>query len=160
MFASNHTKNRLRKSFLQSGFTLIELMAVVAIVSILAVIALPAYLDYITRSKVSEGLVFVSEAKTTIAEYYHTNREFPADNQSAGLSLASSYNRYDYLRSLSVGPGDGIITVTFKLPGSKADDKDLQLIPDTSGIEVVWECKAPDTPRGIGGNFVPPNCRG
>ena len=63
MFASNHTKNRLRKSFLQSGFTLIELMAVVAIVSILAVIALPAYLDYITRSKVSEGLVFVSEAK-------------------------------------------------------------------------------------------------
>jgi len=144
----------------QSGFTLIELMAVIAIVSILAVIALPAYFDYVTRSKVSEGLVFVSEAKTTIAEYYHANRKFPQDNETAGLSVASSYNRYDFIRSLSVGPGDGIITVTFKLLGSKkADGKDLQLIPNTSGVEIVWECKAPDT-NGIGSNFVPPNCRG
>jgi type IV pilus assembly protein PilA len=135
-------------------------MAVVAIVSILAVIALPAYLDYVTRSKVSEGLVFVSEAKTTIAEYYHTNREFPLDNETAGLTQASSYGRYDFIRGLSVGPGDGIITVTFKLQGTQGDDKDLQLIPDTSGVEVVWECKAPDTPRGIGSNFVPPSCRG
>ena len=50
-------------------------MVVVAIVSILAVIALPAYVDYVNRSKVSEGLAFVSEAKTTVAEYYHSFRK-------------------------------------------------------------------------------------
>ena len=93
MFASNDTRIRLRKSSSQSGFTLIELMAVVAIVSILAVIALPAYLDYVTRAKVSEGLVFVSEAKTTIAEYHHADNTFPLDNETAGLSQASSYGR-------------------------------------------------------------------
>ena len=55
-----------------SGFTIIELMIVVASVSILAVIALPAYQVDVPRSKVSEGLGFVAEAKSTVAEYSHS----------------------------------------------------------------------------------------
>jgi type IV pilus assembly protein PilA len=146
----------------QSGFTLIELMAVIAIVSILVVIALPAYLDYATRSKVSEGLVFVSEAKTSITEYYHSNRKLPVDNDTAGLPARSNYNRYDYIRSLSVGtdPSDGTITVNFKLPGTQADNKNLQLVPDTSGSYVIWTCQPAPGPDGIANKFVPPNCRG
>lgn len=48
----------------QQGFTLIELMIVVAIIAILAAIALPAYQDYVSKSKVTAALADLASHKT------------------------------------------------------------------------------------------------
>ena len=143
------------------GFTVIELMAVVSILSILAVIALAVYGDYVVRTKVAEGMGFAGEARTSVTEYYYNTRKMPRSNAQAGLAEPQEYNKYDYLRKLEIATQEpyGTITVTFKIPGTKADYKLLQLIPSTKDGIIHWQCIPPEE-NGIDVNQVPPNCRG
>jgi type IV pilus assembly protein PilA len=146
------------------GFTLVELMVVVAILSILALLALGAYTDYVVRSKVSEGLAFAAEAKSGVSAYYaETSRvRLPRNNREAGLPPADSYDdNFEYIRKLEISSvvPYGAITITFKIPGSTADGKLLQLIPATVDGTVTWTC-VPPAVDGISTNQVPSNCRG
>jgi len=74
------------------GFTLIELMIVVAIIGILAAIAIPAYQDYMVRSKVTELINAAGVCKTSVAEYYQSKGYMPADETAAGCSDTGTAN--------------------------------------------------------------------
>lgn len=64
------------------GFTIIELLIVIAVISILAAIALPAYNDYVQRSKLVEAFSTLSDFRVRQEQFYQDNRRY----DGAGLN--------------------------------------------------------------------------
>lgn len=145
---------------IQQGFTLIELMIVVAIVGILAAIALPAYQDYIARSKVSEAMGFLDGAKVSVAEYYATNSSFPTSADQAGISGTALANaKYTASLAYTGGAGAASVSAVIKNVNAALDGQSVILTavaPGSDGV-VGWNCGT--TAAATAYKFLPSTCR-
>ena len=65
------------------GFTLVELMIVVAIIGILAAVAIPAFMDYMKKSKKTEASLQLNKIAKNDKVYYITNSAFVAASGAA-----------------------------------------------------------------------------
>ena len=138
----------------QQGFTLIELMIVVAIIGILAAIALPAYQDYVVRTKVSEIMLAASGQKNSVAEFFQTRQQMPESASIGVVTQSSNYvNTVSYTKNSSV---QGVITALAQSGANVA-------LPTTVQSQTITLTGNGDTGTGVVtwvcGGTIPPKYR-
>jgi len=135
-------KTRTIKNLDIAGFTLIEVMITVAIIAILAAVALPAYSDYVTRSRLVEAKTSLVDMRTRLEQYFLDNRAFPATPCTPIPPMATKF----FTVTCVTGANTYTVTATgkdsmvgFVFTIDQANTK------STKGVKSGWTAPTPDT---------------
>lgn len=162
------------------GFSIIEIMVVLVIISILGTIARGVYLNYTTRSKVTEALNILEEYKTNALGYRAKYGKFDAysvmfpDGDTTGLvsgtpggtsAVKNISGKYSQTASADTGTvsgsnylllGVGLINDAVIISG--ADHVYIAGVEDSNGV-VTWSCGVSASKNNtVNSNYLPKTC--
>ena len=112
-----------------SGFSLIELMAVVAIIGILAAIAFPAYGSYLVRGNRSAAQGYLLALAEAQAQYFADAHSYAGTPAALNLSVPSQVAaNYSVTIEATDGPPPSFTITATPVPGSRqAADQSLTI---------------------------------
>ncbi len=128
----------------QSGFTLIELMIVIAIIAILMSFAIPAYQNYVARTKAAEGVSLASSLRQYVSQAWVNSEDISTlNNGSNGIGAASDYQG-EWVQGIQVT--GGVLQVNFNNKSPLLAGNSVTLTPiepgsgGNTGSSLLWSC--------------------
>jgi len=135
---------RMQTKKAEGGFTLIELMIVVAIIGILAAVAIPAYQNYVAKSKFAAALGEVSAGKTGYEVKLNEGADIEAPTD-IGLAATDSPTANC---AFSIVEGEGGSGIQCEIQGgpSSVSGQNIVLTRTDAG---AWSCAASTVPQDV-----------
>ncbi len=144
------------KKSIQYGFTLVELMITVAIIGVLAAFAIPALMDYIGRSQVSEAVSLLAAGKSPMGEYFSDKGYWPS---TASDVMGTTAGKYTASVSIVATAGEGLtLQATMNSANINANVMSGTVIFGTDDAGKHWTCVTGGT-KPVSSRFLPGACR-
>jgi type IV pilus assembly protein PilA len=125
------TPNHSRRA--QRGFTLIELMIVIAIIGILTAVAIPAYQDYMAKSKATAALADIAPGKTGYELAVIEGTASTAEQYLQKAGVPSSTANCSNVSAATPGANTAILTCTIANPGRLGSAPTVAIYRTTRG---------------------------
>ncbi len=125
--------------YIQSGFTLIEILIVIAIVGILVAVAIPSYQSYTRRAHFTEIVQAASPFKLGVEECFHimgTLEDCNSGRQGVPPAITAGSGPAGLVDSIQVN--QGVITITPKAKFGITPDQTYVLTPTNSNNALAW----------------------
>lgn len=98
------------------GFTMIEILIAIAIIAILSAVAIPQYSKFMTDTRRSDAISFLSEVAGEQVRYFSSNNEYAASMSELGYGSAATFESPEGFYTISVsnpgGSGRFLLTAT------------------------------------------------
>ena len=138
----------------QSGVTVIELMLVVAILGVLAAVAVPAWRDYLVRTKIEQATGAAAPHRVALDRACRDGRLDGAGHDELGLDPPDQWQSEHVTAIVAAGEGPTAGTVTLTLAdvggGIEAGGR-LVLAGTCDAGRMIWTAGAGDVP----GKYLP-----
>lgn len=124
----------------------------VAFIGIIAAVALPAYQDYVTRSKVNAAMPLISQTRDKIEKIILEKDFLPSENILAGLPENISNQQ---IKSIRLADGAQLV-VTFNAVVAGNSAPTIVWTPTRTGGQIEWDCLGGSMPDRLRNS----ECRG